>query len=76
MRRYNPPFNGKQFVLNKNTGEIHDLDKEHTLCRIDDIKTEHVCALDDYQSCLIYAAMFGVHNPNGCAYCMPEKNKG
>ena len=37
MRRANTPFNGKQFILNQNTGEIHDLDRETPLCCIDKI---------------------------------------
>lgn len=37
MRRNHTPFNGKQFILNKNTGEIHDLDRETPDCHIDEI---------------------------------------
>ena len=40
MRRYTSPFNGKRYVLNKNTGEIHDLDRETSHCRINDIASE------------------------------------
>ena len=42
MRRCNSPFNGNRYVLNKNTGEIHDLDRETSCCRINDIKSEHI----------------------------------
>ena len=35
MRRTDHPFNGKPFILNKSTGEIHDLDRESPLCCID-----------------------------------------
>lgn len=32
MIRNNPPFNGKRFLLNKNTNEIHDLLNEKSDC--------------------------------------------
>ncbi len=42
MRRYYPPFNGKRYIGNANTMEVHDLDNEKTECQIDEIKTEHI----------------------------------
>lgn len=57
MRRFNPPFNGKRFLLNKNTGEIHDLDRETDFCHIDDISSDHIYMDDSYMNCLIYAQM-------------------
>lgn len=42
MRRSEAPFNGKQFILNKSTGEIHDLDRESPLCRIDKTETDDI----------------------------------
>lgn len=42
MRRSQAPFNGKRFLLNINTGEIHDLDNEIAECKIDKIKPEHI----------------------------------
>ena len=42
MRRSQTPFNGKRFLLNINTGEIHDLDNETAECKIDKIKPEHI----------------------------------
>jgi len=44
-RRYRKPFNGKQFIGNTNTNQVHDLDKEDTDkngCQIDEIKDEHI----------------------------------
>lgn len=76
MRRRIPPYNGQQFVLNKNTLEVHDLDRETALCRIDEIKPEHVYNCDSYTSALLYSTMLFRRNCNGCAYCMPEKNTG
>lgn len=38
MRRNYPPYNGKRFLLNLSTNEIHDLDFETKNCQIDEIK--------------------------------------
>ncbi|NBJ93233.1 3-hydroxyacyl-CoA dehydrogenase [Parablautia muri] len=76
MRRFNPPYNGHRFLLNKNTGEIHDLDRETAYCRINDINPGHIYTSDSYLSCLIYAKAEHCPNPNGCFYCQPEKDKG
>ncbi len=46
MRRNYSPFNGKRYVLNKNTGVCHDLDNEKYACQINEIKHEHVYASD------------------------------
>lgn len=54
MRRSQAPFNGKRFLLNINTGEIHDLDNETAECKIDEIKPEHIRMDNSYMSCLIY----------------------
>ena len=45
MRHTNAPYNGKQFILNKSTGEIHDLDRESPLCCIDNIDPDHIFCL-------------------------------
>ncbi len=76
MRRYNPPFNGKRYVLNRNTHEVHDLDREIFLCRIDEIKSDHVYQCDSYSEAQTYSIMLDQRSCNGCAYCMPEKNTG
>ena len=55
MRRHEPPFNGKRFLLNQNTGEIHDLDNETDSCHIDKIEKEHIHMDDSYMNCLIRA---------------------
>lgn len=75
MRRFNLPFNGNQFVLNKNTGEIHDLDNETPDCKIDEIKPEHVLNCSDYQNALIRAHAFHCPNPNGCYHCLAVHNR-
>ncbi len=76
MRRFNPPFNGKQFLLNKNTGEIHDLDNETVQCKLDAINPDHIYVGDSYMNCLIAARMYKCPNSNGCYYCLREKDKG
>ena len=76
MRRYKTPFNGKRFLLNTNTGEIHDLDCETDSCHIDEINIEHIHMTGSYKEALIYASMDDCPNPNGCFYCLPEKDNG
>lgn len=76
MRRYSSPFNGKRYLLNANTGEIHDLDNETNYCHIDDINPEHIRMSDSYMNCLIYAKMYRCPNSNGCYYCLRDKDQG
>ena len=76
MRRYEPPYNGKRFILNKNTLEVHDLDREQSSCRIAEIKNEHVHSCDSYSEAELYSIMVLQQKCNGCAYCMPSKNNG
>ena len=75
MRRYNAPYNGSRFVLNKSTSEIHDLDNEKTQCQIDEIKSEHVYNCDSYSMAQV-ARAFLSQKINGCYYCNPSKDKG
>lgn len=76
MRRSQSPFNGKQYVLNRNTHEVHDLDRETSNCRINEIKEEHVYNCDTYSEAESYSVMLDGCKCNGCYYCMPEKNNG
>lgn len=77
MRRYIEPYNGKRYVLNTNTGEIHDLDNESSSCRINEIKTDHIYMTDTYEEAQIHAVMIEhITNPNGCHYCIPSKDNG
>ena len=77
MIRQNPPFNGMRYLLNLNTGEIHDLEKEATMCNIDDIKSEHICMCNNYDEAQISAAILCPnHLPNGCYFCNPSKDRG
>ena len=74
MRRYNPPFTGEQFVLNTNTLEVHDLDREKSVCKINDIMPEHIHNCESYIAAGSYSLMVFEKSCNGCAYCMPERH--
>ena len=76
MRRSYYPYNGKRYVLNKNTLEVHDLDRETNYCKVNDIKSDHVHNCNTYLDAEMYARMFLKGSCNGCAYCMSEKNTG
>lgn len=75
MHRFQTPFNGKRYLLNINTGEIHDLDNETAECQIDEIKPEHIRMENSYMSCLILSKMLGVPSGNGCYYCLRDKDQ-
>ena len=60
MRRNDAPFNKKQFILNKSTGEIHDLDRESPLCCIDEIDPDNIFACDTYAEAVLFASVLGI----------------
>lgn len=69
------PYDGKRFLLNLNTCEIHDLEFETVNCQINEIKFDHISMHDTYES----AQLEGIfncqrRNPDGCRYCLPEKH--
>ena len=74
MRRTEAPFNGKQFLLNKSTGEIPDLDREAPECRIDETAPGRILCCDTYAEAVLFAAVVGIDR-NGCEHCMPERNR-
>lgn len=76
MRRKNNPFNGNRYVLNKATGEIHDLDNEYPSCHIDKINKGNILNCMSYEDAYIRALALCVHRPNGCYFCMPSKDNG
>ena len=76
MRRHIHPYNGNQFVLNRNTGEVHDLDKETPSCQINDIKPEHVVNVASYEDAQLRGIFLANGKVNGCYYCLPSKNNG
>ena len=77
MRRYESPYNGKRYILNTNTGEIHDLDSETVSCLINEINHEHIYMADTYDEAQVHAVLVEhTYNPNGCHYCIPSKDNG
>ena len=76
MRRHKPPFNGLRFVLNKSTGEIHDLDNEKPQCQIDEIKPEHIHNCDSYSKAQVARTLLSQNKRNGCYNCNPSKDNG
>lgn len=76
MRRYQSPFAGKRYILNRNTHEVHDLDCETASCKIDEIKSAHIYSCDTYIEAASASIMLDKSVCNGCAFCMPQKNTG
>lgn len=76
MRRYTMPFNGNRYVLNRATGEIHDLDNGMPNCQIDEIKPENIINCASYEDAALRAAFLSVRGANGCYYCNPSKDNG
>ena len=76
MRRYKAPFNGSRDVLNKATGEIHDLDRETSQCQIDEMNPFNVINCTSYEDAALRAAFLSVNGANGCYYCNPSKDNG
>ncbi len=76
MRRYLAPFNGKRYVLNYNTQEIHDLDNETQACLINLMSDKNVYNCDTYEFARVESLLKTGKNANGCKFCLPSKNTG
>lgn len=76
MRRHNPPYNGKRYVLNKSTCEVHDLDHETENCKIPEIKPSNAYNCDSYEEAQLLAVMLHTRSANGCRYCLQQKDNG
>lgn len=76
MRRYSSPFNENRYVLNKTTGEIHDLDNETSFCHIDEMNPDNVMNCTSYEDAALRAAFFCFGKGNGCYYCLRSKDNG
>lgn len=76
MGRYSPPFNGNRYILNKATGEIHDLDNESERCQIDKMNSGNILNCASYEDSWLRAKLLGCPAPNGCHYCLPLKDNG
>ena len=62
-RRYTGNMNGEKYLGNSHTKQVHDLDKENALCRIDDIiKAGHDKPLNSLQM----ARSLGYYSCNWC----------
>ena len=71
MIRNNPPYNGKRYLSNLSTGEIHDMTREKPQCQIEEIK--NFIMADTYQNAVIETVFKAYpHKPNGCHYCNLE----
>lgn len=75
MRRYENPFNGNRYLLNKSTGEIHDLDNELPQCRISEMNPDNIINCMSYEDAWLRGKMIS-GNPNSCYYCTPANDKG
>lgn len=62
----------KKYLLNINTGEVHDTDNYHTDCMIYSMKDEHKQFFDTLAEALSYPENDGKKHNDGCAYCLPE----
>lgn len=69
-RRYQWPYNGKKYLGNKNTMEVHDLDNEKTNCQINEIKIEHIVTF--YPDNLEKAIRNGYDR---CAHCLGNSKR-
>lgn len=68
-RRYGYPYNGRRYLLNRNTNELHDLDNEKLECEINKIRTDHIEMFDTLEAGLArQRALFG--KQNGCYWCL------
>ncbi|CDB62079.1 putative uncharacterized protein [Clostridium clostridioforme CAG:132] len=76
MRRYNFPFNGNRYVLNKSTGEIHDLDCETPQCRINEMNPANIINCMSYDDAWLRANLLKCPAPNGCHYCNSSRDNG
>ena len=70
VRRMHAPFLGKRYLLNTNTGEVHDLDYESDACQIEKIKHAHIRMADSVIEIGILKSMFCDNiSINGCYHC-------
>lgn len=72
MIRYHLPFEGKRFLLNKSTRQIHDLENESSMCNIDDISLKN---LHMYESENEIQELVTYDECDGCYWCLPRYNR-
>ena len=75
MIRPQTPFNGRRYLANTNTQEIHDLLNEKMACRINEISKDHIQMLDSLHEVLDLVITF--HKSwNTCAHCLTNLDTG
>lgn len=62
----------KRYLLNINTGEVHDTDNYQTECFIFSIKEEHKRWFDFLSDALSYPYSDSRQHNDGCAHCLPQ----
>lgn len=66
MLRYNLPYDGMRYIVDKDTKLIHDLDNESSLCYIDNISEENIIMLESEEDVQILCE---TENYRGCHWC-------
>lgn len=61
----------KRYLLNMNTGEVHDTNNYHVDCLLSFIKEEHKRWFDTLSEALAYPYTDGRQHNDGCAHCLP-----
>lgn len=72
MLRYQFPFDGKRFLLNKSTHQIHDLENESTMCHINDVNLEDI-QMYDTENEIIDIVTYDEYD--GCYWCLQRYNR-
>lgn len=62
----------KRYLLNVNTGEVHDTDNVQTDCYLSLISEEHRRWFDSLDEALSYPYNDGIKHNDGCAHCLPQ----
>lgn len=72
MIRYDLPFIGERFLLNKSTKQVHDLENESTMCHIDEINIENI---QMYETENEVSELITYDKCDGCYWCLPRYNQ-
>lgn len=71
MIRYPYPYDGKRFLANKKSKEIHDLENESSMCHINNIKESNLLMIDSENEVI---EMCNYDGFNGCYWCLSRYN--
>lgn len=71
MIRYEEPFDGKRFLANKRSKEIHDLENSSSMCNIDNISEKNILMIESENEVVDLCHSEGY---NGCYWCLPRYN--